>query len=70
MTLQDAFLLFRRLVDPEFLSRQELSAAYYRLAWQYHQALNPAARQLMANIKAAHPTILRSYRWESDAPIH
>jgi DnaJ-class molecular chaperone len=37
MTLQDAFDLFRRLgVNPEMMSRSELSAAYYRLARRYH----------------------------------
>jgi hypothetical protein len=58
MTLQESFLLFRRLgVDAESVSRIEFRVAYYRLARRYH----PDLSQLMANIDAARSTILKSY---------
>lgn len=63
MTLQDAFVLFRRLgVDPQALSRSEFSAAYHRLARRYHPDLNAKGYELMANINAARSLIMRSHR--------
>ncbi len=62
MTLQESFLLFRRLgVDAESVSRIEFRAAYYRLARRYHPDQSPDTAELMANINAARSMILKSY---------
>ena len=53
-------MLFRRLgADPEYLSRKEFNAAYFRLALRYHPDLNPKTGELMASINAARTTIMK-----------
>ena len=63
-SLQEAFLLFRRLgIDVPSLSSQEFTAAYFDLAKRYHPDVgNQHTNQLMANINAARAIILMGYR--------
>jgi DnaJ-class molecular chaperone len=51
---------FAGLMNPESLSRDALSAAFYQLARRYYPDVNPGAAELMANIKSARRTILDS----------
>jgi len=64
MTLQDSFLLFRRLgVDVSALSTQEFAKAYLGLAKRYHPDIgNQPTGHLMANINAARASVLQAYR--------
>jgi DnaJ-class molecular chaperone len=64
MTLQDSFLLFRRLgIDVPALSRQEFTKAYFELAKRYHPDVgNRPTQDLMANINAARANVLQVYR--------
>jgi len=63
-SLQDAFLLFRRLgIDVPSLSARDFTAAYFDLAKRYHPDVgNQHTDQLMANINAARAIILLGYR--------
>jgi DnaJ-class molecular chaperone len=63
MTLQDSFLLFRRLgIDVPALSLQEFTKAYLELAKRHHPDVgNQQTHELMANINAARTNILRVY---------
>ena len=63
-SLQEAFLLFRRLgIDVPSLSAQEFTAAYFNLAKRYHPDIgNQDTEQLMANINVARAIILTGYR--------
>jgi DnaJ-class molecular chaperone len=64
VSLQDAFLLFRRLgVDVPSLSAREFAAAYFELAKRYHPDLgNQHTHHLMANLNAARTIILKVNR--------
>jgi DnaJ-class molecular chaperone len=64
LTLQEAFLLFRRLgVDVQSLSPREFTSAYFDLAKRYHPDIgNRKTNGLMANINAARTTVLQAYR--------
>jgi DnaJ-class molecular chaperone len=64
LTLQEAFLLFRRLgVDAQTLSEPEFSIAYLDLARRYHPDIgNRNTHGLMANINAARTVIQQAYR--------
>jgi DnaJ-class molecular chaperone len=64
LSLQDAFLLFRRLgVDVPALSTSEFTAAYFELAKRYHPDLgNRNTHHLMANLNAARTMILKVNR--------
>jgi curved DNA-binding protein CbpA len=64
VSLQDTFLLFRRLgVDVPSLSAREFTAAYFELARRYHPDLgNQHTHQLMANLNAARTIILKVSR--------
>ena len=69
LSLEEAFLLFRRLgVDVPSLSPRDFTAAYFQLAWRHHPDLNRETGGLMAAINAARTTILQSYRWPEAAP--
>ena len=63
MTLQDSFLLFRRLGVDVALSTQEFAKAYFELAKRYHPDIgNQPTEHLMANINAARASVLQAYR--------
>ena len=61
MTLQDSFLLFRRLgIDVPALSLQEVTKAYFELTKRYHPDVgNQRTHDLMANINAARTNVLQ-----------
>ena len=63
-SLQDAFLLFRRLgIDVPSLSARDFTAAYFDLAKRYQPDVgNQHTDQLMANINSARAIILIGYR--------
>jgi DnaJ-class molecular chaperone len=67
MSLQEAFLLFRRLgVDVCSLTPHDFTTAYFQLAKRYHPDIGgPQTARLMANINVARATILQSYRYHS-----
>ena len=64
VSLQDAFLLFRRLgVDVTALSAREFTAAFFVLAKRYHPDIgNQHTHHLMANLNAARTIILKVNR--------
>jgi curved DNA-binding protein CbpA len=64
LSLQEAFLLFRRLgIDVPTLSASEFTAAYFELAKRYHPDLgNRNSHHLMANLNAARTLILKINR--------
>jgi hypothetical protein len=64
LTLEDAFLLFRRLgIDVQSLSVREFTTAYIDLARRYHPDIgNRNTHGLMANINAARTVIQQAYR--------
>jgi DnaJ-class molecular chaperone len=64
LSLQDAFLLFRRLgIDVPSLSASEFTAAYFELAKRYHPDIgNRNTHHLMASLNAARTIILKVNR--------
>ena len=64
MTLNDAFMLFRRLgADPAQLTAEDLQAEYFRLAKRYHPDVgNQPTHELMTSINVARDTIRAGYR--------